>query len=601
MAIALWVTLLYLSTGTAVLRCIGWRGGTPFERLVLGAGLGFGLLGNLITVMNFAGLASPTFIVMLLCLLTLCCLPWWVRLLISRPWNRQTGLRQMLFPALIPPALLLVLYFIRTFLPPGGFDALMYHLSCARLFLRHHGFYNIFFNTQSDYPMLSEMNYMIGLALRNDLVCRQIDFFTGLAACGVLVLFSSECGLGRNATSAVCTLFLTLTVVIAAYTNCDVDIAMAAWTALAVFCAMKARQTDSRRALFAAALFTGMALQTKIFGIFALPVVLFAGGLLKPVKWKSTLVAVILPLLMALPWYIKSYHYTGSILSINRSLIDGQGLGLPMGFAVEHPAVRFIINGPLRIIAAPWTFSLMPGQHQQDTLGPLFIVVLPFALIVGVNGTPARLLKLALLYLAEILFMETVFIPAGASIRYTMVLPLLLLPVSVHITRKLAERYHCIGVTIMVMMGIQAACGGLLLVKRYHRDWVALLTRKNRVEYYGSILPQYPAIRYVNNLPRGTKVFTTFNYDNYLINKPYMAGYRSYATSEAFTDDLRRFRVTHVLANNLFDTASNRTALDLPETTITVFSKNGIYVYQLDTTGTGRYPQRLPRAALCGE
>jgi hypothetical protein len=580
--ISLWVTVVYVSTGTALLRFLGWQGRTTLERLVIGTAIGFGIVGNLITLLNFLQCARVEIIIGLLAVLSVLSLPLWkhvpglLRLLpLSIPRSRE-------LIALLLLAFLLMLYFFRTLLPPSGFDALMYHLSSARLYLEHHGFYNVFFNAQSHFPMLTEMNFMIGMAAGNDSVCRQIDFVTGLLACGALALFSGKCGLNRTMTMLGCILFLTMTVVIAAYTGCDVDLSMAAWIALAIYCAMEERDHKTPGALILAALFTGMALQTKIFGVFAVPVVLLAAGMPKRETWKKHAILMVTPLLMALPWYAKSYLFTGSILAIPGTMIKDQGLGLPMGIAAASPLINILINVPLRIVSAPWTFSLMPSLHQQEMLGPLFIMLLPFAFVVALSGMSKRLIWLSAVYLAEVLFMEMVFIPGGASIRYTLVIPLLLIPVVVRIVSDLRRAWPVAGRIVTALLLLQIAFGTLLLVKRYHRDWIALVQLKSRTGYYESILPQYPAINYVNNLPQGAKVLTIFNYDNYLVTIPYIAAYRSWNNRDTLLADLARYRITHILANNVFDTASNRTAFGVFDEQQLVFSRNGFRVFAVE-------------------
>lgn len=580
-AAAGWLAVTYVLLGDMLLRHIGRYTATPFERLVLGAGLGFGCIGNIVTLLNFLHLAYPIVIVSVLVAFTL-------PVVIIRIWHhrnfqwfkpsRCTGENLLLYGPLIA---LFGLYFLRSLLPPVGFDALMYHLSCARLFLENHGFYDIYFNPQSDYPMLSEMQYQIGLALGNDRICRLIDFFAGLVACGTIALFSFRSGLGRKGAVAGCMIFLTMTVVIAAYTNCDVDIAMAAWTGLAVYAAMKARDEQSTGLAIVAALFAGMALQTKIFGVFALLPVVIAAGAYRPSAWKRLPLLAGIPLLMALPWYVKALRYTGSILSINRHVIEGQGLGLPMGAGVDSPVISFLIHVPLRILAAPWTFSLMPSQHQQDTLGPFFLMLLPFALLLKSSRRPFSLLLAGLPYLAEVLAMELLFIPGGASIRYTLPAVLLLIPAGVVLLRELRRQYPAVGKVIGVLVAVQICCGGVLLVKRHHRDWMALLLGKDRVAYYESILPQYPAVNFINASSEVTGILTTHNYDNYLINKPYVAAFKHYSSAQACVAELKRLGISHVLANNHFDTLANRTAFSFLEGIHTVFHQNGIYVFDV--------------------
>jgi hypothetical protein len=253
-----------------------------------------------------------------------------------------------------------------------------------------------------------------------------------------------------------------------------------------------------------------------------------------------------------------------------------------MGVSVDSPPAQFLINVVVRILAAPWTFSLVPSQHQQDCLGPLFIALLPFALIVKTSGGPLMLLKLAGVYLAGILFMEMLFIPAGASIRYLLVVPLFLIPVCLYLLKNIHLRYPGTGRVITFLMMVQIALGTVLLIKRFHKDWLAILMLKDRNAYYESVLPQYPAIKYVNDIRGDVKVMTIYNYDNYLIQKPYISAYRNYAGGDALREDIRRHSITHIFANDVFDTASNSAAFPQLAGKHIVFARNGFYVYKID-------------------
>lgn len=577
----LWIVLLYLSIGRLLLRSIKYSTDSLLLELLLQAGLGFGVIGNLIMLMNFSRVASSIGISVLMGILSVLCSIEWVVYL----KRNRADVAALFRGGKIPPLLFLMLfiislYFARTLLPPTGFDALMYHLASARLFLEHHGFYNIVFNPQSDFPMLSEMNYMIGLAAGNDSICQQIDLFTAVMACGVLVFFCIKCGVGKNGQILSSIIFLSMTVVIAAISNCDVDIAMAVWIALSVIMARKASESNSLGALIISAFFAGMAMQTKIFGVFVLPLLFFAGPFWKPKTWKTAFPVLLLPLLMGAPWYLKSYFNTGTILSIRRSVVEGQGLGLPMGIASESPLVHVLVNVFLRVAAAPWTFSLFPSQHQQDTLGPLFVAVIPFLLVTGRKGWTGFLIRMAGLYIAEVLFMEMVFIRAGASIRYVLVLPLLLIPVCLSVMEGLRNRRTAIYRILTLLIILQVGAGVLLLIKRYHKDWLALMTMKNRDQYYESILPQWPAIRYVNNLPDGSRVMTVFNYDNYLVDTPYVTAVCS--DSAGLMKFINEESISHIYANDVLDTTSNGNAFPVIENKRVVFSRNGFYVYALD-------------------
>lgn len=579
----LWIIILYIATGDLILRLIKVKNQSVIETLLLKTGLGFGMVGNLIMILNILNLASKTGILILLTVLSILCIPQW--LLSMKKIGSLLEYRKFFKAAYLPILFLLFLlslYTLRSFLPVSGFDALMYHLSTIQLYLSHHGFFDIFFNPQSDFPMLTEMNYTIGLVLGNDLICRQIDVMLGIITLGAIVLHCRLCNLSIKETITGCTIFLSMTVVIASLSSCDVDLALSAWISLSLYFFRKSVLEKSAGLLFIAAMFGGMAMETKIFGCFVLPLLIASALLLKEYSCKKLILVCMIASLLAAPWYIKSYLYQGTILSIGKELISEQGLGNPLGFQIHNPIVSFLVNTFLRVLLAPWSFSIMPSQHQQEMLGPLFLIVIPFTFIVKLNSETKYLLRMAGIYLALVLIMEMVFIPGGSSIRYLLTVPVFLIPVSLHIIQKL-KNDNRLGIYsfLMILVIVQISLGTILLIKRYHKDWIALLTNKDRHCYYESILPQYPAIKFINDLKESGTIMTIYNYDNYLIKVPYISAPRYYANQQELVEDIQKYSISYIFANDIFDTVSNRNAFpQLPNKNV-VFSKNGFYVYKV--------------------
>jgi hypothetical protein len=428
--------------------------------------------------------------------------------------------------------------------------------------------------------MMTEMNFMVGLALKNDLVCRQMSFLTECMAVGALTLFCRTLSLNWKAVSLAVSSLLTLTVTIASVSSCDVDFAMASWIALSVFTLIKIIDQHQSKQILIPAFFAGMAMSTKIFGVFVIPVLLTVLIYKKRLSWHHLLPLVIIPFIMGSPWYLKSFIHRGTFLSINKSLIESQGLGLPMGFDIPDRLLHFMTNVVLRTIAAPWSFTLMPSQHQQDSLGPLIIALLPFALLIKLSSKPKLMLTLSGVYIGCILLMEMFFIPGGSSIRYSIVISLFCIPVCMVLLRELKISHHLISRLLMLFLTIQISLGLILLIKRYHYDWIALLTLKDSDSYYSYILPEYPAIRFINNLPESSTVMTLYNYDNYLIKKKYISAYRHYTDKNDLLMDLQKHSVSYIFANDVLDRSSNeKTFPELDKTT--VFAENGFYVYKV--------------------
>lgn len=580
--ISIWIVSLYIASGHTISRLFNHKSNSINENLLLKTGLGFGLIGNIIMILNFLNLASHSGILLFLGILSVICFPPWIIYLLDKKTHTiLPNLKSIKSFPFYVTLILLSIYLIRSFLPPSGIDALMYHLSSIQLYLQRNGFFNIFFNPQSNFPMLTEMNFMIGLAVGNDLICRQIDFLLGVMACGTLVLNCKLCHLTNKEMFTGCSIFLTMTVVIASMSSCNVDLALAVWIGLSVYFTRKAFEKNSKSDLLISAIFAGMAMETKIFGIFVLPLLISATLLLKNVNLKKVAFLILVPIIMAAPWYMKSFFNTGTILSINKTLILDQGLGMPMGLKIQDPILGAIVNSVVRIILSPWSFSIMPSQHQQDCLGPFFIAMIPFAFITRLSSEGKYLLINTGIYMILILFMEMFFIPGGSSIRYTLIVPLFLIPVCLYILKNIRKLFPNLHTILLILITIQIIFGTVLLIKRYHKDWTALICNMSRDCYYKSILPQYPAIKYLNELQGNDTIMVIYNYDNYLIRRPYICPTMNYSEKESLVSDISKYRISYIFANDVFDTLSNSKAFPQLKNKEIVFSQNGFYVYKV--------------------
>jgi hypothetical protein len=288
---------------------------------------------------------------------------------------------------------------------------------------------------------------------------------------------------------------------------------------------------------------------------------------------------LILPaVIMGVPWYVKSLIYKGTILSVPLH----PGLGVPAAAAGAGALTHLapVLNPLLRVIEAPWSFSFFPSLHRMDTFGPLPLAVLPFMLLVRMSR-PARWMLLFMgIYLAEILFMESIFLHCGASIRYSTIVLALGAPLIVWTIDNL-HTYPRIRALPRAMVPIMVLLGSLLFVKRYHHDWRALLTLQSRDAYYRAVLPEYPVIERINQLTDGRAVMPIYNYDDYLIHTPLITAYRTYANADAMKQDLRAKDIGYIFANNKLDTTDNANAFPEIAEKERIFGEKGFYLYRL--------------------
>jgi hypothetical protein len=585
-----WLCLIYVGLGEALLRILGIDRQPSLFLTVLRFALGFGIVGNCVMVLCFAHLASKPGIIILLIILTGLALPFALRIIpeiIKRLWlvSRESFSHHPILSTLT--LILLFGYGARGLLPPVEFDTLMYHLSTVKLYLEKHGFWHIYFNAQSDFPMLTEMNYLIGLALGNDIICKVISAAIGFVACaGIGIVARTWLGCSMRGVLTSILIFCTFTNTIANMSTCYVDMPQALWTLCAVLAMERYGQSRKWPWLIISAILAGMAMQTKIFGIFALAVIgirflqisINKETVVDILKKGSVICAV--AILMGLPWYAKSYAYNGTILSLTHASIEGQGLATPMNIKSDSLLLKQIVNIPFRLIAAPWTFSLFPSQHQSDTFGPLLLAILPFLLFTKIPPQGRSIIISALLYFGLVLVMEMCFIQGGSSIRYSTYIQMIGAACIPFVISQLRD-WKLIRFAMIGMVAIIIALGTLLFFKRYHKEWKTLLANKSREAYYMSVLPEYPVIKEINAMTDGKVVMPVYNYSDYLINVPFITIYKSYQSTNEMKQDLAAANVGYIYANNKLDTTENSKAFpELAEKEI-IAEKNGFYLYKL--------------------
>ncbi|MBN2037741.1 MAG: hypothetical protein JW768_13450 [Chitinispirillaceae bacterium] len=587
-----WFACVWAGMGSLLFRLVTGRSAqTSLERLCA-MGLGYGCIGNALMLLCFLGQAHPPVIIATLVLCTLTGVPFlrtWPAFLmrqasrVPRVWKTHPLLCSVL-------ALMMTGYAVLGLGPPVDFDGLMYHLPTVKLYMQEGGFWDIYFNAQSDYPMLAQMHYMAGMALNNDIICKTVAFSVGvMLISGIGAMGRAWLTLSGPQVLLAMLLFATFTPVMAGLPTCNVDLAQALWMLLSLHALESGIRKGDRRMIVLAALFAGMTVQTKVFGALLIPV-LCLRLLVHFLKIKNSkplsnllvpcIVIITIAGAMGAPWFAKSYAYNGTILAVRHTAIQGQGLARPMNSSTDNPVAAALINTVGRTLAAPWTFSFFPGQHQGDTFGPLPLAILPFLLLTGVSLHARFLLLCGAGYWAMVLFMEMVFIQGGSSIRYSTFLLAIAALFIPYTLGRLAQK-NVIRRILAVMTGIMIALSVLLFLKRYHREWIAFATNASRDAYYTALVPEYPVIRRINGIADGRLVMPVYNYGEYLIDVPYITAYRSYPNADEMRRDLREKNIGYIFANDKFDTLSNQNPFPQIRNKKFVMARNGFYLYEL--------------------
>jgi hypothetical protein len=198
-----------------------------------------------------------------------------------------------------------------------GWDDDVYHLTLPKLYLAHGGFRPVAFNVYSHWPHGVELLYGLAMMLHDYLLAKWIH--TGFLALLVAAVFRvcSHHG-SRVAAFAASGLLLGNHVVLAEAERAYVDIASAFFFLVAVAAADEHLRSRRLSALALAGIACGALAATKLTGpVGAVCIALLLGLTSTPgvqrTRWATAALVLGAPvLLFAVPWYVKSYLYTGN-------------------------------------------------------------------------------------------------------------------------------------------------------------------------------------------------------------------------------------------------------------------------------------------------
>jgi 4-amino-4-deoxy-L-arabinose transferase-like glycosyltransferase len=275
-------------------------------------------------------------------------------------------------------------------LPPTSTDELAYHLEVPRRFLESGG--QPFFqdNIYAYYPQFGEMLFLLGLAFHLETAARLFHvlfvLLLALAVFGYSRQYLDEL-YSRVATA----IFLTIPSVIVVGGVAYVDLMFACFAFLALIALLEFFETGATSWLLLAAVMGGGCCSIKYTGIqyvlLLLLLLLFEQlrGKLKG-RWDAGIVLVLVPVVIAFPYYARNFWLTGwplfpfrlPLFSLSGSINwDGTRAGLLVKFLTD-----FGVASQSTLIDRLWGPILVfirgrfAGMHNyQGVVGPLFLLL----------------------------------------------------------------------------------------------------------------------------------------------------------------------------------------------------------------------------------
>ncbi len=406
---AAWLSLVALGLGRWLLLRLLPQPPPAAGQLISGTGLGLGLLGLLSLGVGLLGWFNRPVAYGITLTLTAVALPslrsLWRELRRRRAApaaasNRPGGWTAVYLGSFALLTLLVAL------LPPTDWDGLFYHLTAPKLYLQAGAVVGGFDVPHFSFPALMEMLFAWAMLLRGDIAAKLLHLVYGLLLAGLVGLITHRF-LSASAVWRALLLLASMPMLYILSGWAYNDLALAFYQLAAIYWLIEwvqaSRDAEAQFAirnsqLVVSGLFAGLAMGLK-YTSFITPVVIviaitfyvlrFTNSKLQIATGKllpMTLAAFVLPaLLIAAPWYLKNWAFTGNpVFPFAYGLFGGQPWD---AFRAEWYAAAGSGIGlePLTLLGLPWllTLGVQDMNFWDGRTGPLLLLFLPLLVWAG--------------------------------------------------------------------------------------------------------------------------------------------------------------------------------------------------------------------------
>ncbi len=527
------VLLVVTGIGRLVLHKTGPKTFSSVENMVFAAGIGFGLLSYSVFILGAFQCLYPSFIYGLVILASITSLAGWItipkQVIAESGFKTDIPLQDKGLYILLAFFLCFGLFFVLT--PAIGNDELTYHLAVPKLYIENHGFYFIPGNIFSNYPLSSEMLFLIGLVLQGDVLAKTIHFSMALFLLLSMWQFSIHYIPKMPSPVLGPLIFLSIPSVFINTHMAYNDIAMTFYSFLAFLGFMNWSVRQEKGWLVLCGVFSGLAVATKYSGLI-LPLLGCLGILVAARKhqrspYRATIYLLTYYISAAIagsPFYIKNWLLTGNPLyPFFYDFFGGLGWSSDQSRIYNYFLHSLGMGRSLYdYILLPFNLSFKAQMHSSvfdGVLGPIFILTLPFAL--GIKKLPT-IIKISLGYC---LFFFLFWASSAQQVRYLIpVFPLLAI-ISGYIAIYYYQKYKPLFILLIILIVTSITYNTYHIIVDFNKvrpdrfitgyeDKTAFLTR---------LIPAYPIFHHINtHLPENTKIFLIYMKNlGYLCNRPY--------------------------------------------------------------------------------
>jgi hypothetical protein len=307
------------------------------------------------------------------------------------------------FAAGVLPALVLAGIFFRDLSPEIGWDANVYHLTLAKLYLAHGGFRRVPFNVYSNWPLNIELLFSLALMVQDYLLAKLVHaYFLFLVVLAVFRICRGQTSREPAWLATLATLLvLANQVLLFEAVRAYIDLGFAFFFLAALACAIEHLRSGARAPLILCGLCCGALAGTKVSGIAGLGCVLLIVLAHRPLRFGKQrigeiLASLVLPALaLALPWLIKSALYTGNpVYPLLYQRLDGVEWSERLGqqFMAWQQSMGMgrslhdYLALPIRVIAD----AGVGYGHFDGYVGRFWLVAVPLSMVTAIFAKSIR-------------------------------------------------------------------------------------------------------------------------------------------------------------------------------------------------------------------
>lgn len=555
-----------------------WR--SSVERVIVPLALGYGITAYLVFAWGSIGWLNRSVVWTVFgVLLAGGALGWRAAV---RGWSRSRDSRAV-SPRISTPERLLLLVIaafagstlVAALAPPTEWDTLTYHLAAPAHFLRMGAIDFVPYKEWAN-PFTAEMWNVIGLTVDSGSLAQVFQWTMGLVGAAAVCLLGHRVSRTVGITAA--TLYYTSPHIFSLSTSAKSDLAWMAFLLLSLHLTLRWAEGAPMRWLWFSAVFAGLALGTRVQGLWWVPavtlVVLSIYRVEKRRSWSGSLARAMLfgalAIVVAGPWWTRNLIASGDpfwpyAYSVFPSRFWTQAL---------HDKYAAWSSGPghslLDYLAGPWNVTVNQAAWHfglRGSASPAPLAFSPLAFVAW-RASSVAVRRLLVACMAAALIYYSLWFTQFQVLRYLLpTLAILMVPAAAGLEasmRASATRWVAGGLfaaTLLWFGGMNIAFSveaisatlGITSESKYLRDNVGL----------------YDDLQWMNrNLPHNAKVLI-FHLKTYYLERDYVRGDRNLwpigenpeATPEMLLDELRHRGVTHILMGDPTQTDSEHSIM----------------------------------------